>query len=74
IGDLSPMTALDTARPIRDIRDGMYPVGVRSPDPKLNAHSKTGVLMYDRPFLLQFQDIVIQRPPRLATLEQLSGL
>ncbi|KAI0645181.1 eukaryotic translation initiation factor 4G1, eIF4E-binding domain-containing protein [Trametes meyenii] len=65
------LTALSTARPIEDIEDVKYPLGIHGPKPELNVNAMPTKFRYDRDFLLQFMAVCKETPGPLPPLEAL---
>jgi translation initiation factor 4G len=56
------MQALKTARFLEVRAEVQYPQGVASPNPALNNTSRSKGRVYDKDFLLQFQDVFKEKP------------
>ncbi|KAF2663901.1 hypothetical protein BT63DRAFT_114385 [Microthyrium microscopicum] len=57
------MQSLRSARFLKiQAEDGIYPEGIRSPNPALNQGGKSRGRQYDKDFLLQFQEVFKEKP------------
>jgi translation initiation factor 4G len=56
------LTSLRFARPIDHINDVKYPQDIVSPNPALNAAAPMGKFKYEKDFLMQFQNVFVEKP------------
>ena len=71
IGDNVHSSALNTARPIEDLKTIVYPGTLQSPKPELNVDAEPGKFRYDRDFLMQFMHVCREKPENLPPLEEI---
>ncbi|KAI9764703.1 MAG: hypothetical protein M1840_008095 [Geoglossum simile] len=56
------LTSLQFARPIDHLNDVKYPQDILSPNPALNAAAPMGKFKYEKDFLMQFQNVFVEKP------------
>ncbi|KAH0542181.1 hypothetical protein FGG08_003402 [Glutinoglossum americanum] len=56
------LTSLRSARPIGRLNDVKYPQDIASPNPALNAAAPMGKFKYEKDFLMQFQNVFVEKP------------
>ncbi|KAF8537854.1 hypothetical protein BDD12DRAFT_806565 [Trichophaea hybrida] len=56
------LTALRSARPVKNLEHLQYPEGIQSPNLALNPMASTTKFKYDKEFLMQFQTVFTEKP------------